>query len=572
MNKSLKHIATIALILGLSSCEAFLEPIDENRVPIEFVASDPATAEGLILDAYRRVLNQYQFTETATSDAVHNNLTNNLKRMATGQLSAQFNPVSEWGQYERVLYINQFIQIANANTAQWSRDEVTNALFKDRLLGEALALRALFHFYVLRAHAGVGSSGELLGVPYLKEVIEPTGDFNLARLSYEETVLAIMEDFDRAMELLPFDYSNDASDIEPKFGDVDPAKYLTVNGSQNTLRLTARIVKALKARVAIHAASPSFLNGAGYYEMAANLSSELLNDKGGISFLDPNGVAFYDSDDDKDLDELLWRGSIGRSTAQEENNFPPSQNGDGDVNPTHNLVSAFPMKSGFPATEENGYDPQNPYADRDPRLDEYIVTNNSMYLGETIVTGIGGGLDRVDSIPNISTLTGYYMKKLLHPGVRINNDGSTTDRDKFEVYYRYTELFLILAEAANEIGGPMNQVNGISAMAVISAIRERAGIDQPDLYLESITSKEDMRELIRNERRLELSFEGHRFFDIRRWGLPLNETATGYLFNGDSYELLPVVEIRDYPSFAIYLPIPNSETIKFSNLMQNQGW
>ena len=81
-----------------------------------------------------------------------------------------------------------------------------------------------------------------------------------------------------------------------------------------------------------------------------------------------------------------------------------------------------------------------------------------------------------------------------------------------------------------------------------------------------------MRKLIRNERRLELSFEGHRFWDLRRWGLPLNETAKGYFFDGSNYLELPSVELRNYQSFATYLPIPNGETLKFPELEQNEGW
>jgi hypothetical protein len=140
------------------------------------------------------------------------------------------------------------------------------------------------------------------------------------------------------------------------------------------------------------------------------------------------------------------------------------------------------------------------------------------------------------------------------------------------VYFRYTELFLIFAEAANEIGGPDHQVNGMTPRDVIAAIRERAGLAQPDNYLASIASKEAMRDLIRNERRLELSFEGHRFWDLRRWGLPLNETAEGAFFDGTNYILGIPIEIREYPSFGTYMPIPNNETIKFTALEQNMGW
>jgi hypothetical protein len=247
-------------------------------------------------------------------------------------------------------------------------------------------------------------------------------------------------------------------------------------------------------------------------------------------------------------------------------------NGNGQINPTQNFVDAFPMQNGFPATAANGYDPQNPYANRDPRLEKFVVFNESSFGGGTIKTGFGGGINRLDSIPQFSTTTGYYLKKLLRPDVRLNDDGSTVPQVHYDVYFRYTELFLIFAEAANEVGGPDHVVNGMTPRAVISAIRQRAGIDQPDNYLASITTKEAMRELIRNERRLELSFEGHRFWDIRRWGLPLNEDAKGYFYDGSTYLELPSVEVRNYQPFAIYMPIPNNEVLRFPALEQNSGW
>ena len=156
--------------------------------------------------------------------------------------------------------------------------------------------------------------------------------------------------------------------------------------------------------------------------------------------------------------------------------------------------------------------------------------------------------------------------------MRLNDDGSTVSAIHYDVYFRYTELYLIFAEAANEVGGPDATINGMTARQVISEIRRRAGLTQPDAYLASITTKEAMRELIRNERRLELSFEGHRIWDLRRWGLPLNETARGLFFDGTNYVALPTVEIRNYPSFATYMPIPNDETLKFPAILQNTGW
>ncbi|MWW23170.1 RagB/SusD family nutrient uptake outer membrane protein [Algibacter lectus] len=573
MRNLIKYILLVSVFAGMVACDS-LEPIDENRLDFDYVSTVPQSAEGLLLHGYNGLIDQFIFSEVATDDAVNNKLNNGYKRMALGELTAQFNPASRWNTFERVFYLNRFLEVIEAGEIQWNRDEDINALFYQRMKGEALALRALHHFYVLQAHAGKGASGELLGIPYFTEFIEADGDFNKPRLSFEGAVEAIMKDFDDALDLLPTDYSENESDVDPWYADVDFGKYKVVNGGQYNLRISGRIVKALKARLALFAASPSFLNGQnGYYNMAANTAGEVLNTIGGISGLEPNGIEFYTSDNDINSGEMIWRGSIGgNSSGYEERMFPPSVNGEGEVNPTHNLVMAFPMQNGYPATVANGFDPQNPYANRDPRLGKYIVVNGSSFGGGTINTGVGGGIDRLDSIPQFSTTTGYYLKKLLRPDVRINNDGTTTGKRHYDVYFRYTELFLIFAEAANEIGGPDQQVEGMSARDVIGAIRQRAGITQPDAYLATITTKESMRELIRNERRLELSFEGHRFWDLRRWGVSLNESAQGYFDDGDNYVELPAVEIRNYQPFATYMPIPNAETLKFSELEQNQGW
>ncbi|MFV9551417.1 RagB/SusD family nutrient uptake outer membrane protein [Algibacter sp. PT7-4] len=572
MKNLIKYMLVMLVFTSMIACDTF-EPIDENRLDFDYVSTDPESAEGILLNGYSGLVNQYSFSEAATDDAVSNQLSNSYKRIALGELSAQFNPASRWGSFERVFWVNRFLEIIDAGEIKWSRDEEINEMFNMRMKGEAIALRALHHFYALQAHAGIGVSGDLLGVPYFKEFIDANGNFNTPRLSFEATVEAIMEDFDEALTLLPTDYSNSVSDIDDWYADFDPDKYKVVNGTQYDLRISGRIVKALKARLALFAASPSFLNDGGYYTIAAENASNILNTIGGISGLVPEGLEFYISDNDKDSGEMVWRGSLGGSnSAIEERMFPPSVNGRGEINPTENFVEAFPMQSGLPATEANGYDPQNPYDNRDPRLEKYVVLNGSSFSGSTINTGVGGGIDRLDSIPQFSTTTGYYLKKLLRPDVRINNDGTTVGKSHYDVYFRYTELFLIFAEAANEIGGPDQLINGMTARDVIAAIRERAGIAQPDVYLTSIISKEDMRALIRNERRIELSFEGHRFWDLRRWGISLNETAKGYFNDGDNYVEIPSIEIRNYQPFATYMPIPNSETLKFSELEQNNGW
>lgn len=562
----------MSVFAGMISCD--LDPIEENRLDFDDILTNPDAAEGVLLNGYTGLVNQYSFSEAATDDAVNNILNNNFKRMALGELNAQFNPAARWGSFERVFWVNKFLDVIETGETQWSTDTLINTMFGMRLKGEALALRGLHHYYVLQAHAGIGQSGELQGIPYYTEFIEPDGNFNVPRLSFEASVQAIMADFDAALNLLPTDYGLSAGQVDTWYSDLedfDYDKYQRVNNNFFDLRISGKIVKALKARLALFAASPSFLDSQSYYNMAATNAAQILNTIGGTAGLDPNGNEFYTSDNNIQSSESLWRGSIGgNNTTYEKRMFPPSVNGNGEINPTHNFVMAFPMQDGFPATAANGFDPQNPYANRDPRLEKYVVVNGASFGGGIINTGVGGGNDMLDAIQEQSTTTGYYLKKLLRPDVLINNNGTTQGKSHANVYFRYTELFLILAEAANEIGGPDHQVEGISARDVIAAIRNRAGIS--DNYLTSIATTEDMRELIRNERRIELSFEGHRFWDIRRWGLPLTEPAKGYFFDGNNYTELPSVEIRNFQPFATYMPIPNSEILKFPELEQNMGW
>ena len=233
------------------------------------------------------------------------------------------------------------------------------------------------------------------------------------------------------------------------------------------------------------------------------------------------------------------------------------------------------MKNGYPVTDgASGYDPANPYANRDPRLAAYIVYDGNKIGSTTIETDVNSPVNGINKTPDFSTRTGYYLLKLLRPDVNLNPSATNTRRH-FYTHIRWTELFLIYAEAANEAWGPDADPNGIgiTARGVIQRIRQRAGITQPDAYLASIANgdKQAMRELIRNERRLELSFEGFRFWDLRRWNENLTEPAKAVIIDGTNYTYTEI-ESRVYTAHAVYGPVPLVETLKYDGLLQNQGW
>lgn len=571
----------------LCSCEKMFNPNNDNHSTLDRVYVDPAFAEGLLIKAYTYIpTNDYTFNEVATDDAATNDKFNPQVRMATGGWTSVTNPESLWDNaYRAIMYINQFLDVVDIVPWKYT-DEKLNALYIRRLKGEAIALRGMFKYYLLRNHAGFSAGGELLGFPIYDKFITSTEDFKAPRSSFAGSLQSTYKDLDSALALLSPNYGNIGSplDLPPGFEDItDIDKYNTVFGEVTQQRISGRIALAIKSRTALLAASPAFntADNAQLWENAAKLTADVLAEINGVSGLDPKGNIFYlkaqvdnadlTAGDKKDIPEMLWRRPVYTNRVREQDNFPPTLYGRGEINPSQNLVDAFPMANGYPITDgASGFDPANPYKGRDPRLSLYIVYNGSKLRNTTINTGVGAGDDGLDALQN-STRTGYYLKKLLREDVNVN-PVSTSDQKHFNTHIRYTELFLNYAEAANEAWGPDGTgAQSYSARDVIAAIRKRAGITQPDAYLQSVTSKEAMRALIRNERRLELCFEGFRFWDLRRWAASLTEPVKGVKISNGTYEYFTVEERGYNNSYMHYGPIPNREILKF-NFIQNKGW
>ena len=583
-------ILLILFSLGIAGCSSLLDPENDNHDTFDRVSYDPAYAEGLLMNVYSKLPSaSFSFNDAATDDAVSNDKFNSYLRMATGQWSAQYNPMNNWDNLnEGILYLNLFIPQIEKETWSWANENI-NKMFKARLTGEAYALRGLFRYHLLQTIAGKSASGELLGIPLWNEFLDEGANFNMERAEFTATVDSIHADFDRAMGYLPMDFLNvnAATQMLPAFSAVNITDYNTVFGQVSNQRITKRIVMGFKARVALLAASPAFnaSNDVNLWANAANAAAEVLNQNRsgqGIAGLDASGHIFFQAAKvdavsvTADQKEMLWRGpSNSLTNTLEKRMLPPGLNGSGEVNPSQNLVDAFPMKNGYPIGHaSSAYNVASPYDNRDPRLALYIVYNRAMLQNTLIKTSVGGGVNAKDSLTT-STRTGYYLRKLIREDIVFSADGTATTKKHYAVHIRYTELFLNYAEAANEAWGPtgVGAVATYSAKDVIAAIRKRAGITQPDAYLNTITTKEAMRELIRNERRLELCFEGFRFWDLRRWGLSLTEAAKGVNINknGTTFNYVEV-EPRVYQPYMQYAPLPQQEVLKFPALEQNAGW
>lgn len=561
------------------SCDDLIDPAIENNRGLEDMYDEAEFAQGILLNGYTRLPNNgWTFSDVATDDAVTNVNDNPYREVATGQWTVQNNPFDQWQNSRAAIqYLNIFLQETDMVT--WAEDEEISEMFNDRLKGEAYGLRALFMYYLLRQHAG-WANGELLGVPILLEPEVTGSDFNLPRDTFEACMQQLYSDVEQAETLLPLDYEN-ASDLPDGYSDLDD--YNRVFGEYAKQRMTGRIAKAIRAQASLLAASPAYADGnTTTWTDVANYAGEILALNGGAGGIADQGHTWYKNAEQingigagDNPPEIIWRTDVVETSDLEQQHFPPTLFGDGALNPTQNLVSSFPMANGYPITDPaSGFDPANPYENRDPRLDHYVVVNQSTagVNNSTIVTAADGNTNDALNAVETSTRTGYYLKKLLRQDVNLDPVTNNTQQH-YTPRIRYTEIYLIYAEAANEAWGPQGTgTYSFSAYDVISGIRERAGITQPDEYLESIGSDQNaMRELIKNERRLELCFEGFRFWDIRRWDDELTLPARGISIMNGNHETINV-ENRVYEEYMRYGPIPFSEILKYDALLQNEGW
>lgn len=611
MNRRMKTKNIILYLMGLltvCSCQDMFEPADENNRQEDAMYEESKYAAGLLMYGYSRLpyITTTQ-TDVATDDAVTNVTNSYYLNMATGTWASDNDPMSQWnGCKDGIQYVNKFLTIVDK--VKWAPSAVSKQqMFIDRQKGEAYGLRALLYYYLLQAHGGYADDDVLYGVPLLTAPEDGSSDFNQPRAPFADCVKRCFADCDSAMKYLPMDYVDlTQEEIPAKYQALgaEGTGYNLVFGARSKGLMSGKIAEAIKAQVALLAASPAFRDQSGVTSAeAATLCANALKRIGGISGLDATGNIWYknktklEPTSASEMPEILWRSSRSKDASQEKENFPPTLFGSGRVNPSQNLVDAFPMRNGMPITDPNsGYDPKNPYANRDPRLDDNIIYNGTTFCKKVIITGTYPN-DEDNSLDNInyvgtSTRTGYYMRKLLREDVFAQ---TTSLSDQYHIYprIRYTEIFLAYAEAANDAWGPKADPTGVgfTAYDVIKAIRGRAGLGtdefgrplpEGDAYLEECAGNQaKMTDLIRNERRIELCFENKRFWDLRRWKMPLDETVKGMQVDRSkdedgefiyTYSVIDVEERKYDSSYQWYGPIPKGEVLKWSRLQQNKGW
>lgn len=445
---------------------------------------------------------------------------------------------------------NNYIGIRKANLFLSKKEIIPfpDQETKNKQVGEVYFLRAFYFHDIIKRYGGM---------PILNDkIFYPNDNLNIPRNSYKECVEAILSDLENAISLLPLSIDN-----------------------KELGRITKGMAMALKSRVLLYAASPlwkdEFTND-DKWELAANAALDVINlqeNGANIYELYNTGAGVEDYEQQffvrplENKEVIFWYNDKPQGFTQDEITVwaPAGEGimGAGAIWPTQNFVDMFEMANGKYINEPNsGYDLLKPYEGRDPRFYKTIIYNGSKWQGVNVETFVGGK----HHLKITDCRTGYYVRKYLPESVKSNSSSSVYHNWQ---YIRLAEIYLNYAEAINEAEGPDK------AYTYVNAIRKRS--EMPPLPEK--LSKEEMRERIKHERAIELSFEEHRWWDVRRWmegeiyfngpfyGMNITKNADGSL----TYDKV-VFENRIFLSKMNLYPIPISEMNKNDKYTQNPGW
>jgi starch-binding outer membrane protein, SusD/RagB family len=475
----------------------------------------------------------------ATDDAEANNLASSTHGLNGGVIP------TTWA-YADDIWIQNYQIIRKANQFMEKIDEVpADETLKKRMKAEALYLRAFAYEELVKCFGGV---------PLMLKAGTPEESI-IPRNTYDECVAQIVKDCDEAAANLPVVMPTSELGRATKVAALSlKARILLYRASplNNTNNELARWTDAANAAQAVMAFGPA--PGTGEYGLHPDYYRLFLDKPGNKEVIFARKFQ-NPSINPSDGARNKWYMSV-----------PGVNDGAwGGFCPTQNLVDAYEMKNGKPISDPtSGYNPQAPYTDRDSRLDKSVLHQGSVYKAGIIIETFRGGntnnTNRLDS-----PKTGYGLLKM----VDTSKWGAAGGADNDWIYIRYAEVLLNYAEAKNEASGP-----DATVYDAINQVRARAG--QPALA--GLTQAE-MRDRIRNERRVELCFEEHRFFDVRRWKLgmtyftePIRKVQIFRDGGGVLHYSYPVWEQRDYKEFQNLLPIPQNDIDRNGKLDQNTGY
>jgi starch-binding outer membrane protein, SusD/RagB family len=544
--KKLIYRTFLFFVILLSSCNEILDIEPSDRITGIWESADLVEAyvngsylsleHGFCFDMWGCLTDELHAVHDAgTWEVQRGDLTaDNIETTGRGNVRPTFN---KW--------ILAYRQIRNNVEFFENIDEATfDENLKKRMKGEIKFINAYLYAELIWRYGDV---------PIINEIFELGDDYTkIKRESYDDVVDFILSQLDEAIALLP-----SASESDKGRANQDAAK-------------------ALKSRVLLYAASPlnNPNNDLNKWQKAAD-AAKVLIDKN-YSLHDDYRNLFLE-----ETNEIIFARYFTPSNAHRIAGWSgiSGYTGGGSNAPTQNIVMDYEMINGelpYSLDEDNnmiinlasGYDPSKPYMNREPRFYASIIHDGEMWKGREVEKFIGGiDSPQSDAFAWNSSLTGYALKKFVDPEVPsdLRNDDMSTNP---WIYFRYGEILLNYAEAKFELGDEN------TARDYINKIRAR--VDMPLIT----ATGDELRDKIRHERRIELAFEGHRFFDVRRWKI-LDEVSNNNILgmeitkNPDeskSYKIITVLK-SNYHERLLRLPIPQSEIDKSSGaLSQNTGY
>lgn len=562
MNTKFFRYVFVSMAVGsaftLCSCNDFLDREEDSFIDKTATFDSYNRTKQYLTYAYSLLpegLNRFSggaLLGAATDDACFAIESSNIQQFNNGSWNALSNPDNVWDRYfagiakcctllENSNHIN--LDISRLDPAK--RVEYENNLKDIRMWrAEAHFLRAYFNFELLKRYGPI---------PIIKSTLDINKDYSdTPRPTMKEVVEFIANDCDMAadsLELTPWRNMNDA------FG-----------------RATKGAALALKSRLLLYAASPLYVDFGDIDE--ANKPSDATLWKAAAdaakAVIDLNQYELAPAYDDlfkNDFQnkEYIFVRRYPSNSDFEKSNFPVSYGGKGGTNPSQNLIDDYEMLDGTAFDWSDPVKAAHPFENRDERLLATVLMNGVLFKGKRIATYPGGA----DAMPNPNaTKTGYYLRKFLNENVNIQTGGGSDGH--VVPLFRLAEIYLNYAEALNEYD-PTNP----DIAVYLNKIRERVSL--PDVP--SGLTQEQMRTLIHHERRVELAFEEHRFWDVRRWKVAsstLGATVKGVKITQDdagNFTYSPVqVEQRVFQPKMYWYPIPQSEVLKLHHWEQNKGW
>ena len=562
MNTKFFRYVFVSMAVGsaftLCSCNDFLDREEDSFIDKTATFDSYNRTKQYLTYAYSLLpegLNRFSggaLLGAATDDACFAIESSNIQQFNNGSWNALSNPDNVWNRYfagiakcctllENSNHVN--LDISRLDPAK--RVEYENNLKDIRMWrAEAHFLRAYFNFELLKRYGPI---------PIIKSTLDINKDYSdTPRPTMKEVVEFIANDCDMAadsLELTPWRNMNDA------FG-----------------RATKGAALALKSRLLLYAASPLYVDFGDIDE--ANKPSDATLWKAAAdaakAVIDLNQYALAPAYDDlfkNDFQnkEYIFVRRYPSNSDFEKSNFPVSYGGKGGTNPSQNLIDDYEMLDGTAFDWSDPVKAAHPFENRDERLLATVLMNGVLFKGKRIATYPGGA----DAMPNPNaTKTGYYLRKFLNENVNIQTGGGSDGH--VVPLFRLAEIYLNYAEALNEYD-PTNP----DIAVYLNKIRERVSL--PDVP--SGLTQEQMRTLIHHERRVELAFEEHRFWDVRRWKVAsstLGAPVKGVKITQDdagNFTYSPVqVEQRVFQPKMYWYPIPQSEVLKLHHWEQNKGW